>query len=218
MARTCKEERNLSSNSVKKALSALELARSSVNALDKAIDETKQMLVTAGDAEEFKNFLRLTISMKEKRAVCLQKKVAITTFQLRDAKKMLLEAEANLKTKEAAHKEHLDRANILRSEFVTLRDVYASIYVDVKLAQSCLRSDEDCFQIYVELLGQLLKIRMEIIRLDCENRNSDNGPPSDRPQFVYFLCCGFIKVANSVSFIQYYSFECNFYKLLFPFV
>ena len=109
------EERNSLSTIVKESFDALESARSSSNAAEKDVNEAMKKLAAAKD-ENVKIYLRHSLSMKDKRAADCTKDIVFASSELSKVKKDLQDAEEDLKTKNDAYQQVLEKMENAKSE------------------------------------------------------------------------------------------------------
>ncbi|XP_046447562.1 uncharacterized protein LOC124196498 [Daphnia pulex] len=160
----CKEERDSLSNIAKEFVIALSLARSQAVAAEKGVSEAKQKLNSAKEGD-FKNYLRNTLAMKEKRAEAAVKGCDLAVSQLENAKKDLQDAEEDLETKNAAYQQTLEQIEKEKSELMVVRYNRASVDLELNLYYSQLKSrteNNENYRNLLELKKKMLGIKFQI--------------------------------------------------------
>ncbi len=161
----CKEERDSLSNIAKEYVISLNLARSQAVVAERSVSEAKQKLSSAKD-EDFKNYLRNTLAVKEKRAEAAMKGSDLAVSQLEKAKNDLQDAEEDLETKNAAYQQTLQQIEKAKSELMVLRDNHASVHLELNLYYSQLKSRTENNENYHRLFE--LKKKMLVIKFQIE--------------------------------------------------
>lgn len=159
-----KEERDSLSNIAKEFVIALSLARSQAVAAEKGVSEAKQKLNSANEGD-FKNYLRNTLAVKEKRAEAAMKGSDLAVSQLEKAKKDLQDAEEDLETKNAVYQQTLEEIEKAKSELMVVRYNRASVDLELNLYYSQLKSRTENNENYhnlLELKKKMLGIKFQI--------------------------------------------------------
>ena len=158
------EERNSLSTIVKESFDALESARSSSNAAEKDVNEAMKKLAAAKD-ENVKIYLRHSLSMKDKRAADCTKDIVFASSELSKVKKDLQDAEEDLKTKNDAYQQVLEKMENAKSELhcSKLRDSLASIDHELTFYNSQVKSlNYNNYCKRFELRKKMLDIKRQI--------------------------------------------------------